>query len=267
MSEAIQQDSTSKICAFYLSPRGCIKGDSCDFVHPSAPDGSQTTKVCDFYKSVKGCNKGNECNFLHPEGHMNARAGNSSGAKVCQYFATPRGCIKGDSCDFAHPNLSAKPCTYFLSARGCVKGKECDFSHHTPAMAGFPGMPFDQFGAAAMGFPTMPNMAGSGAMNMDFGRMPPRLPPSPFGQMGANVPAHLAHKKPQVCQFHNTERGCVKGAQCDFVHQREKVCDFWMGERGCRKGKYCDFQHPPKDDAMTGGKSIKEPVNNRFSPY
>lgn len=260
----IQQDPSSKVCAFYLSPRGCIKGDSCDFNHPNAPDGSVTSKVCDFFKSAKGCTKGDECNFLHPEGHVNARPGFGGGQKVCQFFATPRGCIKGDACDFAHPNLSAKPCTFFLSARGCVKGNDCDFSHaHPSMMPGFPGAgvpsPFDAFASAGMGYP------GMGPQGLDFGRgMPQMGMPQMRGQPG--VPPHLAHKRPQICQYHNTERGCVKGAQCDFVHQREKVCDFWNTERGCRKGKYCDFQHPPKDEAMPG-KTAKETTNHRFSPY
>jgi len=268
--ERIQQEepvnNSSKTCAFYLSPRGCIKGDTCDFSHPVAPDGSVTTRVCDFFKSSKGCNKGAECNFLHPEGHVNNGSGGSggvgSGARPCQYFSTPRGCIKGDSCDFAHPNLSTtKPCNFFMSPRGCAKGRDCDFSHGPAAgmMPGFGGMPagmpnpFDAF-AAGMGFPGM----GQGFPGMG-------------GQAGVRgapgVPPHLAHKRPLMCQYHNTERGCVKGMSCDFVHQREKVCDFFASERGCKKGKYCEFQHPAQDDGVTGGKSTKETTNHRFSPY
>jgi len=75
----------------------------------------------------------------------------------------------------------------------------------------------------------------------------------------------------KVCEFFSTERGCVKGALCDFIHQKNQVCSFWNSTKGCRKGEYCDFQHPPKTDgaaAATGPVTAPPAAKDaRFKPY
>lgn len=260
-------------CDFYISPRGCIKGDQCDFLHPVAPNGNVTTRVCDFYKSPRGCAKNKECDFLHIDGlrssvHSVSGAGFGmgggapAGQKVCSFFNSPRGCIKGAECDFFHPTGGSyggggmpgmeggmpgtgsgrgagKLCDYFFSARGCVKGSECDFSHVNPAMGG--GM-----------YAQAPGMFGQ-----QMGMGPPMRPMGAMGGQG------FVEKKPQKCDFFNTERGCIKGDMCDFIHVKDKVCDFFLSERGCRKGKFCDFQHP--EDGAAGGET--KPRAKRYAPY
>lgn len=46
-----------KLCDFYVSARGCVKGDECDFSHPVAPSGTVTNRICDFFLKSRGCNK------------------------------------------------------------------------------------------------------------------------------------------------------------------------------------------------------------------
>jgi len=207
-------------------------------------------------------------------------AGAPAGQKVCNFFNSPRGCIKGAECDFYHPAQGAgqmqqqpgmdaggmvggsgrgqgKPCDYFFSARGCVKGNECDFSHVNPAMAGGFGTPQMYGGQQMQGM--MPGMMG-GRPGMDMmGR------PGGFG-------AGPVEKKPQKCDFFNTERGCIKGEMCDFIHTKDKACDFFLSERGCRKGKFCDFQHPDDGtgvatDAGEAGADRTKARGKRYAPY
>lgn len=263
-----------RVCEFYLMPRGCIKGDKCDFAHPPgrapapAEDGAPTERVCEFYIQPRGCVKGDKCDFLHP-----TAPGGGVTNKVCEYFQKPRGCIKGDTCDFLHPNLPAsrmaqmsqmgqqgKPvCNFFNSPRGCVKGDKCDFMHPSP------------YGAQGMGVMGM----GMGGMGGGMG-----------GGRGGN-------DMPKICEFFMTPRGCAKGNSCDFAHlnpaamqaqqmygggnpmaggmggfgapqqgapgrmavtpmgpvnragklMRDKVCEFFSSERGCIKGEMCEFIH------------------------
>lgn len=273
--EGVSEDKKKeKICDFYLTPRGCIKGEKCDFQHPLSPAGTQTNKVCDFYLTGRGCRKGDQCDFLHPTPKQPVKD------KVCTYYMTPQGCIKGLNCDFLHPRpgmlgdvpgmpsipgmgfpgaaplggalpgmggRGKKPCEFFLSARGCVKGDQCDFSHVRPgasfpdpsALGAFPGL----------GFPLglLPQAAGRGAKKP---------------------------MKPKLCEFVNTPRGCVKGDQCDFIHQKNKVCDFYLKPQGCRKGALCDFLHPEKDgearpeeDKGPGKIRTQKASGPRFQPY
>jgi len=272
-------------CDFYITPRGCIKGDTCDFLHPVAPNGTVTTRVCDFFKSPRGCAKDKECDFLHIESlrptamqpgmmggmGMGMGAAAPAGQKICTFFNSPRGCIKGTECDFFHPPAGqgmpgmdacmmqqqggqgrgqGKACDYFFSARGCVKGNECDFSHVNPAMGGgFPGqqpMYGQQMGMA------MPMMGGRPGMDM-------------MARPGFGGP----EKRQQKCDFFATERGCIKGEMCDFIHTKEKACDFFLSERGCRKGKFCDFQHPDDGSAPEGeaGADRTKGRAKRYAPY
>jgi len=277
-----------KICDFYLTPRGCIKGEKCDFQHPLSPAGSQTNRVCDFYLTPRGCRKGDQCDFLHPQPKQPVKD------KVCTYYMTPQGCIKGLNCDFLHPRpgmfgdvpgMSAlpglqgmgglpgggqvaggvapaagggggggrgtrKPCDFFLSPRGCVKGEQCDFPHIRPG-ASFPDA------AALGGFP--------GLSPFPFGMLP---------QVGGGGRGAKKALRPKLCEFVNTPRGCVKGDACDFIHQKNKVCDYYLKPQGCRKGALCDFLHPAKDgeaprpeEDKGSGKIKTQKAGSRFQPY
>jgi hypothetical protein len=272
MSEVSEAAAAApRVCDFYLQPRGCIKGDSCDFLHPTAPNGSVTSKLCDFFASSRGCNKGQECDFLHVEGKSKAQStmgfggGMAMGQSVCKFFQMAQGCKKGAGCEFLHPAQpmmgmgmggmgygappmmgapggpggGKKQCTFFFTARGCVKGESCDFSHTAE-------QPQQMFGAPA------PQMYGGMGMGM-----PHQMPGQPV-------------KKPQKCDFFGTERGCIKGEMCDFIHTKEKVCDFFLAERGCRKGKFCDFQHPEggaAEGAEGAGETSSRPKAKRYAPY
>ena len=250
---------TNRICDFFSTPRGCVKGDRCDFLHPRRlnPRGEPCTRVCEFYITPQGCLKGNQCDHLHPRAlpaqHLNAAAAGGAGrgagggagrgrgggmaaaaagggvtVRVCEFYLTPAGCNRGDNCQFLHPTgraaqqaLAAKEaaamggagrggggqpiCDYFFSRKGCSKGEHCPFSHHRDV--------------AASAFP------------------------APYGGYAQYGAAGAVVKKPKVCAYYGTERGCVKGDSCDHIHVNSKPCDFFLSERGCKKGEYwCDTQ-------------------------
>jgi len=288
-----KEGKRDKVCDFYLTPRGCIKGDKCDFQHPLTPVGVANNKVCDFYLTARGCRKGEQCDFLHPQSNQPVKD------KVCTYYMTPQGCIKGLNCDFLHPRpgvygdvglgggggqgaqggvagmqgVSPNPgqknklCDFYLTPRGCVKGDKCDFIHVSPTPA------FSMLGA--QGWPaTMPDGSQAWAQGLPEGMQAQyagypaaALQGSPFA-----VAAAAVKKKPKLCSFFKTERGCVKGETCEFIHQKDKPCDFVNKPGGCRKGAFCDFMHPAKegDNAVAEsdpGKVKTKRGGSRFEPY
>lgn len=189
------------MCDFYLTERGCVKGDSCDFYHPTAPDGTVTKRVCTYYSEPRGCVKNQECNFLHigptPQQRMNLR-----------------------------------PCQFYNSARGCIKGQTCEFAH-----------------VPVVGMGMQPVM-------QPYGYPPPPMHGMP--SRGGGYRPVTRSKRPQICEFFNKPRGCIKGDACDFIHQKDQPCRWFTSERGCRKGDLCDFRHSTEDEKR---KSV------RVTPY
>eukprot|EP00823_Brevimastigomonas_motovehiculus_P005423 TRINITY_DN39_c0_g2_i2.p1 TRINITY_DN39_c0_g2~~TRINITY_DN39_c0_g2_i2.p1 ORF type:complete len:216 (+),score=36.08 TRINITY_DN39_c0_g2_i2:68-715(+) len=187
-----EKDVKNRICDYYTSPRGCIKGKECDFLHPTAPNGNVTNKVCEYFNTPRGCVKSNTCDFLHvPKRntvamsafgpvpifkHFSSSSSSRSENQVCKYYMSTRGCIKGSSCEFLHPlcnqlnntlnnKTAAKPvmkknkvCSFYNTEAGCKKGNTCEF----------------------------------------------------------------IHQKNTVCEFFNTPRGCRKGESCDFLHVKQE---------------------------------------------
>jgi hypothetical protein len=229
-----------KICDFYLTPRGCMKGEKCDFQHPLSPAGTQTNRICDFYLTPRGCRKGDQCDFLHPQPKQPVKD------KVCTYYMTPQGCIKGLNCDFLHPRPGM-----FGDIPGAIPG------------APNSGIPAD---LAALGVG-----AGVGGRGGGYGAPVP----FPFAFMPQAGRGQKKPLRPKVCDFHGTARGCVKGDACEFIHQKNKICDFFLKPQGCRKGNLCDFLHQakdgeapkPEDDKNGGGKIKTARASSRFQPY
>jgi len=255
-SKVVKKD---KPCSFYGTPRGCVKGELCDFQHVNSPTTTSTNKpvnnrICNFYMTPQGCVKGVSCDFLHPrptdaglfpsfgpidprlalQASMGVGPGPQAGKKekACDFFNTPRGCVKGDACDFTH-----------VRAGGVAQNPY--------ALSNFPGYP---------GFPT-------GALGAQFG-----LPA--FGALpGIAAGRGRGLTKPKKCDFFQTPKGCVKGAQCDFIHTKSRPCEFFSTARGCRKGDLCDFQHVAKDGETTesvdttGKTKTSHTGGNRFAPY
>ena len=50
----------NQICEFWKEPRGCIKGETCEFMH-SEP----RSQACHWFNSAGGCRKGDKCDFQH----------------------------------------------------------------------------------------------------------------------------------------------------------------------------------------------------------
>lgn len=223
-SHAPAKETKDKICDYYLTPRGCIKGTTCDFKHPVAPNGTVTTKVCEYFNSNRGCVKGTTCDFLHLPPQVASRVGTKPGFGMMGALPQMLGAA-------AMPRSAAgKVCEFFNSPRGCVKGQTCDFAH-IPANQGNPMQMHMQ-----QHKPFLPPQVAAVAKQM----FPPTV-----------TPLGLA-KKPFICEYFGTERGCVKGDLCDFIHQKPKVCEFYNTPRGCKKNNLCDFQHPAKDGETPG---------------
>lgn len=288
MSEQVSDDAAApRVCDFYLQPRGCIKGDSCDFLHPTAPNGSVTSRLCDFFASSRGCNKGQECDFLHVEGKSKVQPamggfggfggfggmpmGQGMGQSVCKFFSMPQGCKKGAGCEFLHP---AQP-----MGMGMGMGMGAPMGYGAPPMMGAPpagGKKQCTFFFTARGCVKgescdFSHTAGGEQQQQMFGAPVPQMygmgmPGMPG--MPQRMPGRSA-KKPQKCDFFGTERGCIKGETCDFIHTKEKVCDFFLTERGCRKGKFCDFQHPEGEGGAVedAGETSSRPKAKRYAPY
>eukprot|EP00808_Paulinella_micropora_P017439 g62656.t1 len=249
-----------KMCEYYLQPRGCVKGDKCDFVHLLAPNGAQTTRICQYFMTPNGCVKGDACDFLHP------KSSKPQVDRPCQYFMTPRGCVKGILCEFKHaapaggvgrgPSVgsmsgweggygeggyggypaprgpaagagarsAAKPCTYFMTPRGCIKGDNCDFSHGpAPGRQSGPG-PYGEvsgYPPAAGGYGGY-DQSGHGAAGYGY----------PQGGYGAPMGGPPGPRGPAPPGMHHSVMG-----------KKPKPCEFFMSERGCVKGDACDFIH------------------------
>jgi len=261
-----------RLCEYYVSARGCIKNDKCDFLHPKSPNGSVTNRVCDYYNQNRGCIKNETCDFLHvhPRGFGNSmnmnmapmgRGGGGFGRSVPFSPPVMRGGYGSLNISRGGPNNNNnnnnnnggddKQCKYFLTNRGCIKGDKCDFSH---------GGGFN----TASHYPSFHSSSHHSSQQFSQFRQPFQHDPY-INQRGA--PSRPL--RPKKCEFHNTERGCVKGDQCDFIHEKNQVCDFFNTSRGCRKGEACDFQHPTKDGnkASSDGPVYGASSKKRPGPY
>ena len=216
------------MCDFFLTPQGCLKGNQCDFLHPRVIPAQHLPPAPHTRGGMRG-------GIVGPAGRM---GGGPVTVRVCEFYLTPQGCNRGAHCQFLHPTgraaqqaLAAKEaatrmpagrpvpiCDYFFSRRGCSKGDACPFSH---VREPHPHPPLPHFGG------------GWGAMHA-----------GPMYGGGASV----LNKRPKVCDFYSTERGCVKGDACEFIHVKDKLCDFYLSERGCKKGEACDFKHPKEGE-------------------
>jgi len=228
-SEQGESTQNRRICAYFQTPRGCVKGNACDFLHP-LPDHLPHLSNMSVHGNMQNMqNMQNMPNNMPNNMQSGLQPGNDqSNKKVCDFFLTPRGCAKGNQCDFAHVNPHTSTDPYSMYSMGGMGGMGAMGGYHN-VMTGrgmFPGMVNPMMGG------------GRGGGTPQFG----------IGRGGVLVP-----KRPKACEFFNTERGCIKGERCDFIHTKDKVCDFYFTDRGCRKGKFCDFKHPEKDDDESTG--------------
>lgn len=284
-------NTTERICEFYLQPRGCIKGVSCDFKHPLSPIGTVTNKVCEYFLKPRGCTKGQQCDFLHPDLEANTRLSNlvHSQAKnsVCSFFGQPRGCIKGETCDFLHPGQPTKGSggsSGMVQMGGMHMGMGSMMGSMNPMgmggglMGGGNGPRVCEFFLQPRGcikgnacnFAHIPpqasqyfGMQGMQGMGMNMMGRPGMTSAGPVNKIGKLL-------KPKVCEFFNSPNGCKKLETCEFVHQKQKMCEFANSARGCRKGKFCDFMHEPpatESDGGETGKVSKENPSYRYAPY
>ncbi|KAL6601863.1 hypothetical protein U3516DRAFT_602534 [Neocallimastix sp. 'constans'] len=104
-------EEKEKICKFFNSKRGCVKGENCDFLHIKI-DKKDSKKVSEKKNDKKSENNDNENNGESKKSKRNDKKGKkdktneSSGEngnkKICKFFNTPEGCRKGDKCQFLH---------------------------------------------------------------------------------------------------------------------------------------------------------------------
>jgi len=258
-----------KLCQYFNQPRGCIKGDRCEYHHTVLQPGQALPvvvkdKICEYYLKPRGCNKGKDCDFKHPDLEENEkwtlRMQLAPKSIPCQFYGSARGCIKGDTCDFLHSNgINAlgggsgpvtdfslpRLCKYFTTPEGCFSGMDCDFAHITQEMQALSNLT----GYAPTGGSSV-TMTAAGPVN----------------KMGVLL-------QPTKCEFFLSPGGCPKQAMCEFVHQKQKPCEYLMSARGCRKGPYCDFLHtdangnPLGPETSGAGKISRPTMSSRYNPY
>lgn len=294
----MRQSDNERVCQYYLHPRGCKKGDGCDFKHPTvSPAGQVTNKVCEYFLKPRGCSKGAECDFLHPalapEQKLLLQSQLPQKARPCTYFNSPRGCIKGASCDFAHPAAFAMNPIAFsngqVNMNNSMTNSLMNSMMNQPSMMNQSINQSSMMGAHAMDGSTkiceffQTHRGCHKGLACDFAHIAPQqLLGMAGGSSGMTPigPVSRAGKlmKPKLCEYFGTPRGCIKSSTCEFIHQHQKPCEFALSGRGCKKGKFCDFLHvdangtpfPGIDESSLPGigKIVRAPSQvARHTPY
>jgi len=187
--------------------------------------------ICDFFLSARGCLKGERCEFLHeydkkPLNESHSESG-TDGKKLCSFYLTDRGCLKGDRCDFLHPtapngSVTKRICDFFNTTRGCSKTEHCDFLHipkpkPDPGLAQLAAM----YGLPQQRFPMTPmSMFNASPMQM-FNATPLsmfNMAQNQQLQQVANKSILPSKDGTRLCAFYPTARGCIKGERCEFGH-------------------------------------------------
>ena len=57
-----EEDSAKPLCKFISQPKGCHRGENCQFRHS---DPIVETPVCKYFNTSKGCKLGDQCTFSH----------------------------------------------------------------------------------------------------------------------------------------------------------------------------------------------------------
>ena len=79
-----------QLCFWFNNPKGCNKGDDCEFSHVKVSDLPEGTRVPTCPMGFKCFNK-LKCVFRH-----------NLKVRLCDKFETPEGCPYGAKCTFAH---------------------------------------------------------------------------------------------------------------------------------------------------------------------
>lgn len=246
-----------KPCQYWLLPRGCAKGEGCDFLH---------SRPCSFFNSDAGCIKAELCDFHHVKSadldekvlERIREHKDRIHSRPCPFFNSPGGCNKGDQCGFTHAGQAAAlPDASHVGAnqvasfdtRGAERIREPKHHLSTPSVP-----------AAA------PNVAGGGRVCTFFNTPRGCIKGAKCDFEHPNLPAVAPSVAGggRVCTFFNTPRGCIKGAKCDFEHPdlpattpgaagAIRVCTYFNTPRGCIKGAKCDFEHVDAPSAHLAG--------------
>lgn len=219
-----------RVCAYFMTPRGCAKGAACSFSH-MAPTNNPYANVgaaaggIDIYTAVAAQQQ------QHQQHHGITSGG--SGGRACAFYFSPRGCAKGAECSFSHimPAVTSSPSALHMAQMMAANGG-------TSVGTSF----------AHMELPTHAQLSGGGGGAV-------AAAPSLTTTGGTHPLA-----KTRMCAYYQSQRGCAKGALCDFSHDAHTLalaamatsdatskpkkgqCAFWS-TKGCVKGDACDFAH------------------------
>lgn len=237
-----------RLCQFFNQPKGCIKGDRCEFQHLVLKPGQAAPivikdKICEYFLKPRGCNKGKDCDFKHPDLEENEkwtlRMQLAPKSIPCQFFGSARGCIKGDTCDFLHAGVPASNPAgemgrgFDLSGVGASHGAGVGsslFSEGLPprickyfgsAEGCFVGMDCE-FAHITQEMLALSNLGGSHSVSIGSsggGSNVVMTPSGPMNRMGVLL-------QPSKCEFFLSPSGCPKQAMCEFIHQKQKPCEY-----------------------------------------
>ena len=90
-NNSISDKTTSKRpCAYFNSPKGCKKGDNCDWDHSEEAQVQSVTKVSTLCRYKEACRWKPRCRFVHPEDGESVARGSASGpGSPAQGFVNP----------------------------------------------------------------------------------------------------------------------------------------------------------------------------------
>ena len=108
IKKTVRNQKPNSICIFNLQPRGCKKGESCEFSHKTGSQYQGISKVPKICGNGEGCSWKPGCRYVHPEDGESippraTRGGaRESRAKICHWSA--RECPRGGpgSCSYVH---------------------------------------------------------------------------------------------------------------------------------------------------------------------
>jgi len=272
------RDQGRKHCRFFASQQGCIKGDSCDFLHyRSIGSAGESAVNLSFelvgHKIVKssldsnalstnGSGKGDLTKGIRKEDNV----GDCSRNKKVQEKGMKK--TKSPLSQSEKLFVKFKPkdmCRYYLSPRGCDKGGSCHFLHQENRQNTPKNIASDRSLSSSDSYIDNPqNEKTSVARNKEK-------------NIGENFRTNMVNEQEEkpskkVCRFYNSGPGCREGKHCRFDHlnpqtevnkkldyeyeqnRKEAVfpedntniqafCKWYKSPRGCLKGDSCNFAH------------------------
>ena len=118
--------SQQGICPYFLSPKGCFKGKTCQFQHEQ-----NDNNICNAWATTGQCKFGNNCKYEHAPTNVN-----NPNQGICHNWLTKGACSFGGKCRYSHAQQvnntygHTHECRYWNQKGGCRDAQNCRFLHN-----------------------------------------------------------------------------------------------------------------------------------------